>query len=27
MSGGLFTFTENLRIAENAERMKVGGDG
>jgi len=27
ISGGLFTFTENLRIAENAERMKVGGDG
>ena len=27
MSGGLFSFTEGLRIAENAERMKVGGDG
>jgi len=26
-SGDLFSFTENLRIAENAERMKVGGDG
>ena len=26
-SGDLFSFTEKLRIAENAERMKVGGDG
>lgn len=24
-SGDLFSFTENLRIAENAEKMKVGG--
>ena len=24
MSGGLFSFTEKLRIAENAEKMKVG---
>ena len=24
ISGDLFSFTENLRIAENAERMKIG---
>ena len=27
LAGGLFTFTENLRIAENAEKMKAGIDG
>ena len=27
LAGGLFTFTENLRIAENAEKMKAGLDG
>ena len=27
LAGELFTFTENLRIAENAEKMKAGLDG
>ena len=27
ISGDLFSFTEKLRIAENAEKMKVGGGG
>jgi len=27
ISGDLFSFTEKLRIAENAEKMKVGSDG
>ena len=27
VSGGLFSFTEKLRIAENAEKMKVGLGG
>ena len=27
LAGELFKFTENLRIAENAEKMKAGLDG